>query len=54
MNTDGFGVINPNKRYSLKHKGLGGIGDLVLNFQINYPLGIYSKEIIKQFTNINF
>ena len=54
MNTDGFGVINPNKRYSLKNKGLDNVGDLVLNFQINYPLGIYSKEIIEQFKNINF
>lgn len=54
MNTDGFGVINPNKRYALKNKGLGNIGDLILNFQINYPLGIYSKEIIEQFKNTNF
>lgn len=54
MNTDGFGVINPNKRYALKNKGLGNIGDLILNFQINYPLGVYPKEIIEQFKNINF
>lgn len=54
MITDGFGVINPNMVYSLKGKGLGGMGDLILNFQINYPLGIYSKDIIEQFKNINF
>lgn len=54
MLTDGFGVINPQKTYSLKGKGLGGGGDLILNFQINYPLGIYSKEIIEQFKNIDF
>ncbi len=54
MNTDGFGVINPNKRYALKNKGLGNVGDLILNFQINYPLGIFPKEIIEQFKNINF
>jgi DnaJ-class molecular chaperone len=54
MVTDGFGIINPNKTYSLKGRGLGGEGDLILNFKINYPLGIYSKEIIEQFKNINF
>ena len=54
MNTDGFGVINPNKRYALKNKGLGNVGDLILNFQIVYPLGIYSQEIISQFKSINF
>jgi molecular chaperone DnaJ len=54
MITDGFGVINPNKMYSLKGKGLGSSGDLILNFQINYPLGIYSKETIEQFKLINF
>lgn len=54
MNTDGFGVINPNKTYSLKNKGLGSIGDLILNFIINYPNELYSKEIIHQFKNIDF
>lgn len=54
MLTDGFGVINPNKTYSLKGKGLGGNGDLILNFQINYPMGVYSKDIIEQFKNIIF
>ena len=56
MVTDGFGVINPEKVYSLKGKGLGnnGSGDLILNFKINYPLGIYSKDTIDQFKNINF
>ena len=56
MITDGFGVINPQKTYSLKGKGLGGnsgAGDLILNFQINYP-GVYSKEIIEQFKLLNF
>jgi hypothetical protein len=54
MNTDGFGVINPNKRYSLKNKGLGSVGDLILTFIINYPNELYSKEIVQQFKNINF
>lgn len=54
MITDGFGVINPQQTYCLKGKGLGGeSGDLILNFQISYP-GVYSKEIIEQFKNINF
>lgn len=53
MITDGFGVINPQQTYCLKSKGLGGIGDLVLNFQITYP-GVYSKEIIEQFKLLNF
>jgi hypothetical protein len=54
MITDGFGVINPNKTYSLKGKGLGSSGDLILNFQINYPIGLYSKDTIEQFKLINF
>lgn len=54
MITDGFGVINPKKVYSLKGKGLGGSGDLILNFEINYPLGVYSNQIIEQLKNINF
>jgi molecular chaperone DnaJ len=53
MITDGFGVINPQQTYSLKGKGLGAIGDLVLNFQITYP-GVYPKEIIEQFKLLNF
>ena len=57
MITDGFGVINPNKTYSLKGKGLGGEnagGDLILNFQITYPIGLYSKDTIEQFKLIHF
>jgi DnaJ-class molecular chaperone len=48
--TKGFGVINPNKRYAYKNRGLGCIGDLVLNFQINYDVDVTNDlrdEIIK-------
>jgi DnaJ-class molecular chaperone len=31
-----FGIINPNKRYTLQHKGLDG-GNLILIFDISYP-----------------
>lgn len=37
INTSIFGIINPNKKYSIKGKGLGNIGDLILIFDINYP-----------------
>ena len=52
MITDGFGIINPLMVYSLKGKGLGNSGDLILKFEIKYPS--ISKDIIEQFKNINF
>lgn len=37
INTNIFGIINPNKRYHLKDKGLGNMGDLIFVFEIIYP-----------------
>lgn len=54
MVTDGFGVINPNKVYALKQKGLGNVGDLILKFEITYPNGVYPKDIIDKFREIPF
>jgi DnaJ-class molecular chaperone len=53
-NTKGFGVINPMKRYSYKNKGLGCLGDLVLQFEIEYPTSNYSDGLLDQFRAMNF
>jgi DnaJ-class molecular chaperone len=37
INTNIFGIIDPNKTYILKEKGLGNIGDLLIKFEIIYP-----------------
>jgi DnaJ-class molecular chaperone len=37
INTNIFGIINPNNNYHIKNKGLGGHGDLIINFNIIYP-----------------
>jgi|LakMenEpi03Aug12_release.lakeMendotaPanAssembly.Ray.scaffolds.fasta_scaffold146963_3 DnaJ-class molecular chaperone len=37
VNSNIFGIINPNKRYHIKGKGLCGEGDLVFMFEIIYP-----------------
>lgn len=49
INTNIFGIINPNKRYHIKDKGLGGDGDLIFIFEIIYPektLDSYDRETL--------
>lgn len=50
INTNIFGIINPNKKYHIKGKGLCGEGDLVFVFEIVYPekvLDSYDRESLK-------
>ena len=50
VNSNIFGIINPNKRYHLKDRGLGGLGDLIFIFEIIYPektLDSYDRESLK-------
>jgi DnaJ family protein A protein 2 len=50
VNTHIFGIINPNKRYHIKGKGLCGEGDLVFIFEIIYPekvLDSYDRDTLK-------
>ena len=37
LNTRGFGVINPNKQYTLYNRGMNKNGNLHLRFNIEYP-----------------
>lgn len=58
INTSIFGIINPNKTYIIKNKGLGNIGDLIINFEILYPSDKViddnnKKLLIDIFKNIN-
>lgn len=56
INSNIFGIINPNKRYHIKQKGLGGNGDLIFIFEIVYPektLDSYDRESLKNvFKNV--
>jgi DnaJ-class molecular chaperone len=56
INTNMFGIINPNKRYHIKGKGLCGKGDLIFIFEILYPekvLDSSDRESVKNlFKNI--
>lgn len=56
INTNIFGIINPNKRYHIQNKGLGSNGDLIFMFEIVYPekaLDSYDRESLKNvFKNI--
>lgn len=48
INTSQFGIIEPNKRYIIKNKGLGNVGNLILVFDVSYPekvLTIEEKQI---------
>ena len=54
INTEGFGVINPNKRYALQRKGLCGDGDLILQFEIVYPEVKYTEILMDQFRSMTF
>lgn len=50
VNSNIFGIINPNKRYHLKGKGLGGLGDVIFIFEVIYPektLDSYDRESLK-------
>lgn len=47
-----FGVINPNKRYNFKNKGLCNQGDLIFIFEIIYPLKTLSEYEILQLKTI--
>lgn len=50
VNTNIFGIINPNKKYHIKGKGLCGEGDLVFVFEIVYPekvLDSYDRDSLK-------
>jgi DnaJ-class molecular chaperone len=44
MNINIFGIINQKKRYSLKNKGLNGIGDLTFEFEVIYPEKVLSEN----------
>ena len=50
INTSIFGIINPNKNYHIKNKGLGGFGDLIIKFEIIYPdekhIDNFNREIL--------
>jgi DnaJ-class molecular chaperone len=54
INTNIFGIINPNKRYHIQGKGLCGKGDLIFMFEIIYPekeLDSYDRDILKNVFN---
>lgn len=56
INTNMFGIINPNKRYHIKGKGLCNSSDLIFVFEVIYPEKIidnYDRELLKNiFSNI--
>lgn len=56
VNTNVFGIINPNKRYHIKGKGLCSSGDLIFVFEVTYPekvIDSYDRELLKNvFSNI--
>ena len=62
INTVGFGIINPNKEYSIIGKGMvsksGSRGNLIIRFNIIYPdksLSVNDIQILqKAFDTINF
>lgn len=56
VNTNVFGIINPNKRYHIKGKGLCSTSDLIFVFEVIYPekvIDSYDRELLKNvFSNI--
>ena len=56
INTNIFGIINPNKRYHIKGKGLSSSSDLIFVFEVIYPekvIDSYDRELLKNvFSNI--
>jgi molecular chaperone DnaJ len=54
INLKGFGIINPNKQYTISNKGMKtnfGTGNLHLRFHIDYPERTFNKEEITILTN---
>ena len=49
LNINTLGIINPNKEYILFNMGLGGAGNLILRFEIDYPEITLSTEQIEMF-----
>lgn len=54
LNTQGFGIINPFKNYTLKNKGLCEVGDLIFKFEIEYPDGVLSNDVLNKIKEIEF
>lgn len=56
LNTNMFGIINPNEKYIINNKGLGNLGNLIIKFKISYPKGKIkagdSDKLIEIFNNI--
>ena len=52
INTHIFGILNPNRRYHLKGKGLGKSGDLIFQFEIEYPEKTFDNYDIQTLNNV--
>lgn len=52
INTHIFGTINPNKRYHLKNRGLGSKGDLIFQFEIEYPEKTFDNYAIQALNSV--
>ena len=44
-----LGLINPKKEYIIYNHGLGGMGNLILNFEINYPEILFDENQLAKF-----
>lgn len=47
-----FGIINPKKEYIIYNHGLGGKGNLILKYNIEYPEVTLTEQQIQSFKNI--
>jgi DnaJ-class molecular chaperone len=56
LDTQGFGIINPNKNYILYNKGLlgenGSTGNLQIKFIIDYPERTFNKDEVSMLTTV--
>jgi len=52
INTNIFGIVNPKKLYHLKGKGLGNKGDLIFQFDIEYPDKTLDSYSIQELNNV--
>ena len=52
INTHIFGIVNPKKLYHLKGKGLGNKGDLIFQFEIEYPDKTFDSYSIQALNNV--
>jgi DnaJ-class molecular chaperone len=43
-----FGILNPNKRYHIKNRGLNTDGDLIFVFKIEYPTKVLSLQELNE------